>query len=221
MKKSFIVIGLGRFGSSVARALDNLNCDILGMDISEDCVTELARDIEHCVIADSTKIATLKELGVASIDHAVVAIGNNLEASILTTMNLKALGVKNITVRSDSQGYQEIFERLGATEVIVPEEASAFSLANQIASDAILDYYSIDNSYAIVQIQVGPKFPSQTLIDLNLRNKFDVNIVGIIHEEKFYIPRGTDYLCPSDIMVLVGTKQKIRKVDAFINQETK
>lgn len=221
MKKSFIVIGLGRFGSSVAKALANLNCDILAMDISEDCVTEIARDIEHCVIADSTKISTLKELGVASIDHAVVAIGNNLEASILTTMNLKALGVKNITVRSDSESYREIYERLGATEVIIPEEASATSLANQIASDAILDYYAIDRDYAIVQIQVGPKFPSQTLIDLNLRNKFDVNIVGIIHEDKFYIPRGTDYLVPSDIMVLVGTKQKIRKVDAFINQETK
>ncbi|MDE6241061.1 MAG: TrkA family potassium uptake protein [Anaeroplasmataceae bacterium] len=221
MKKSFIVIGLGRFGSFVAKSLANLNCDILAMDISEDCVTEIARDIEHCVIADSTKISTLKELGVASIDHAVVAIGNNLEASILTTMNLKALGVKNITVRSDSEGYREIYERLGATEVIIPEEASATSLANQIASDAILDYYAIDKDYAIVQIQVGPKFPSQTLIDLNLRNKFDVNIVGIIHEDKFYIPRGTDYLVPSDIMVLVGTKQKIRKVDAFINQETK
>ncbi|MDE7094901.1 MAG: TrkA C-terminal domain-containing protein, partial [Anaeroplasmataceae bacterium] len=81
--------------------------------------------------------------------------------------------------------------------------------------------YTIDGDYAIVQIQVGPKFPSQTLIELNLRNKFDVNIVRIIHEDKFYIPRGTDYLVASDIMVLVGTKQKIRKVDAFINQETK
>ena len=221
MKKSFIVIGLGRFGSSVARSLANLNCDILAMDISEDCVTEISRDIEHCVIADSTRISTLKELGVASIDHAVVAIGNDLEASILTTMNLKALGVKNITVRSDSESYREIYERLGATEVIIPEEASATSLANQIASDAILDYYTIDGDYAIVQIQVGPKFPSQTLIELNLRNKFDVNIVRIIHEDKFYIPRGTDYLVASDIMVLVGTKQKIRKVDAFINQETK
>lgn len=221
MKKSFIVIGLGRFGASVAQALSNLNCDILGMDISEECVSDIARDLEHCVIADSRKLATLKELGVASIDHAVVAIGNNLEASILTTMNLKALGVKNITVRSDSVSYKEIFERLGATEVIIPEEESALSLANQIASDAILDYYPIDKDYAIVQIQVGPKFPSKTLIDLNLRNKFDVNIVGIIHNDKFYIPRGTDYLEPLDIMVLVGTKQKIRKVDAFINQEKK
>lgn len=221
MKKSFIVIGLGRFGASVARTLAGLNCDILGVDISEDCVSEIVEDVEHCVIADSTKIATLKELGAASIDHAVVAIGNNLEASILTTMNLKALGVKNITVRSDSKAYTEMYERLGATEVIIPEEDSANSLANQIASDAILDYYQVDKNYVIVQIQVGKNFPAQSLIDLNLRNKFDVNIVGIIHEDKFYIPRGTDYLMPEDIMVLVGTKQKIRKVDTFINQEMK
>lgn len=221
MKKSFIVIGLGRFGASVARTLANLNCDILGVDISEDCVSEVASDVDHCVIADSTKIATLKELGAASIDHAVVAIGNNLEASILTTMNLKALGVKNITVRSDSKSYIEMYERLGATEVIIPEEESANSLANQIASDAILDYYQVDKNYVIVQIKVGKNFPSQSLIDLNLRNKFDVNIVGIIHEDKFYIPRGIDFLMPEDIVVLVGTKQKIRKVDSFINQEMK
>lgn len=219
MKKSFIVIGLGRFGAAVARALSNLNCDILGMDISEDCVTDISRDIEHVIIADSTKLSTLKEIGAASIDHAVVAIGNNLESSILTTMNLKTLGVKNITVRSDSKDYTEIYKRLGATEVIVPEEASANSLANQIASDAILDYYSVDSNYAIVKIAVGPKFQARTLIDLDLRNNFDVNIVGIIHNNEFYIPRGTDNIEASDIVVLVGTKQKIRKVDSFINQE--
>lgn len=219
MKKSFFVIGLGRFGASVAKTLSSLNCDILGMDISEDCVADVANYVEHCVIADSTKLSTLKQLGAASIDHAVVAIGNNLEASILTTMNLKTLGVKNITVRSDSANYKEMFERLGATEVIVPEEASAVSLSNQIASDAILDYYSIDAKYAIVKIAVGNKFKSRTLIDLDLRNKFDVNIVGIIHNSEFYIPRGTDFLESQDIMVLVGTKPKIRKVDAFINQE--
>lgn len=221
MKKSFIVIGLGRFGSSVARALANLNCDILGMDISEDCVTDIAREVEHCVIADSRKLAVLKELGVASIDHAVVAIGNNLEASILTTMNLKALGVKNITVRSDSANYIESYERLGATEVIIPEEASAFSLAHQIASDAILDYYSIDSSYAIVQIAVGPNFQSRSLIDLNLRNKFGVNIVGIIHNDHFFVPSGTDNIEAQDVVVIVGTKQQTRKVDAFLNQEAK
>lgn len=219
MKKSFIVIGLGRFGASVAKVLNNLNCDILGMDIDEESVNELASTIEHLVIADSTKLIVLKELGVASIDHAVVAIGNNLEASIITTLNLKALGVKNITVRSDRADYKEMYLRLGATEVIVPEEASAISLANQIASDAILDYYLIDNDYAIVKIAVGPKFVARQLVELDLRNRFDVNIVGIIRNSKFYIPRGTDSIEALDIVVLVGTKAKIKKVDSFINQE--
>lgn len=218
MKKSFIVIGLGRFGASVARMLNELNCDILALDISEECVSNVASEIQHCVIADSTKLASLKEVGAGSVDHAVVAIGNNLEASILTTMHLKSLGVKNITVRSDSREYTELYERLGATDVIIPEEASAVSLANQIASDAILDYYSIDKNYAIVQIAVGPKFEDATLIDMDLRNKFEVNIVGIIHEGTFYIPRGTDTVFAGDIMVVVGTKQKIRKVDSYINQ---
>ncbi len=221
MKKSFVVIGLGRFGASVARSLNNLNCDILAMDRSEDCVKDIAKDIEHCIIADSTKIETLKDIGVASINHAVVAIGNNLEASILTTMNLKTLGVKNITVRSDFINYKEMFYKLGATDVIIPEEASAVSLANQIASDSILDYYSVDSKYAIVKIAVGEKFEARTLIDLDLRNKFDVNIVGIIHNNEFYIPRGTDNLEPKDVVVLVGTKPKIRKVESFINQEAK
>lgn len=218
MRKSFVVIGLGRFGASVARALKSLHCDILAMDRNEECVKDIARDVEHCIIADSTKIDTLKDIGVASIDHAVVAIGNNLEASILTTMNLKSLGVKNITVRSDFINYREMFYKLGATDVIIPEEASAVSLANQIASDAILDYYQVDLNYAIVKIAVGEKFESKTLIDLDLRNNFDVNIVGIIHNNEFYIPRGTDKLESNDVVVLVGTKQKIRKVDAFINQ---
>lgn len=219
MKKSFIVIGLGRFGASVARALSELNCDILCMDICEDSVRDIIDDVDHAVIADSTKLNTLKELGAASIDHAVIAIGNNLQASILTTLNLKNLGVKNITVRADSITYKEMYKMLGATEVIVPEEASAVSLANQIASDAILDYHAVDTKYAIVKIAVGAKFEARALIDLDLRNKFDVNIVGIIHDGEFYVPRGTNLLEPNDIVILVGTKAKIRKVDAFINQE--
>ncbi len=221
MKKSFIVIGLGRFGLSVAKVLSSLNCDILCMDVNEESVQDAVMEIDNCVIADATKLSALKEAGAASIDHAVVAIGNNLEASILTTLNLQVLGVKNITVRADSNKYIEMYQKLGATEVIVPEEMSAVSLANQIASDAILDYYSVDTQYAIVKILLGNNFVSKSLIDMDLRNRFDVNIVGIIRNKEFYIPRGTDFLQPKDIVVLVGTKPKIRKVDTFLNQESK
>ena len=143
-KKSFAVIGLGRFGYSVARELANNNADILAIDKSEENVNEVADFINNCAICDSTRKKDLEDLGFKSIDHAIIAIGNNLEASILTTINLKALGVKEITVRVDDSEYKEIFKTLGATGVIIPEEASAISLANRIISDTILDYYKID-----------------------------------------------------------------------------
>ena len=135
MKKTFMVIGLGRFGSYIAKTLVSMNCDVLAVDISEDSVQAISSYVPHCVIADSTKEAVLKELDAASIDHVVVAIGNNLQASILTVVNLKHLGVKRITVRADEEGHKEVYKTLGATEVIIPEESSAISLANQIISN--------------------------------------------------------------------------------------
>lgn len=217
MKKSFIVIGLGRFGSSVAKSLESMNCDVLAIDIMEDSVSKIASDVPHCLIADSTKIGVLKDLGAASIDHAVVCIGNNLQASILTIMNLRKLGVKRITVRADEEGHKEVYKMLGATEVIIPEEASAISLSNQIISDTILDYYVVSEGYAMVKASVGKNFHPSSLMDLDVRNRFDVNIVGIIKEEMFYIPRGTDILNPGDVVVVVGKSPKIRKFDTFLN----
>ncbi|MGM9969056.1 MAG: potassium channel family protein [Anaeroplasma sp.] len=218
MKKSFIVIGLGRFGSNVAKALASMNCDVLAVDIDEESVSSIAKHISHCVIADATKQSVLSELGAASIDHAVVAIGNNLQASILTVLNLKKLGVKRITVRADEEGHKEIYKLLGATEVILPEEVSAISIANQIISDSILDYYQVADDFAIVKTIVGEKFEQKPLIDLDIRNCFDVNIVGIIDKDnQFFIPRGTDVLKPKDVVVVVGKKQNIKKFDSFLN----
>ena len=107
---------------------------------------------------------------------------------------------------------------LGATEVIIPEEASAISLANQIISDSILDYYAVAKNYAMVQVVVGDNFESKTLIELDVRNRFDVNIVGFIKDGDFYLPRGTDVLKSKDIVVVVGTQAKVRKFDAFLNE---
>ncbi len=217
MKKSFIVIGLGRFGFSVAKSLEAMNCDVLAIDVNEEAVSRISSIVPHCLIADSTKINVLKELGASSIDHAVVCIGNNLQASILTILNLRKLGVKNITVRADEEDHKEVYKMLGATEVIIPEEASAISLANQIISDTILDYYVVADDYAIVQTKVGKNFEQKSLIELNVRNDFDVNIVGIIKNGQFYIPKGTDVLNIDDIVVVVGKKPKIRKFDSFLN----
>ena len=216
-KKTFIIIGLGRFGASIAKILAKMDCDVLAVDISEESVTEIAPFVPHCVVADATKVTVLKELGAAQIDHAVVAIGNNLQASILTVLNLKNLGVPYITVRADEEGHKEIFKMLGATEVIIPEEASAVSLANQILSDSILDYYQLADDYSMLKISVGDVFEPKTIIDMNVRVLFDVNIVGIIKDNKFAIPKPSDMVSPGDVLVVVGTSQDNQRFDAFLN----
>lgn len=216
MKKSFAVIGLGRFGLGVLRELNDLRCDVLAMDIDEDSVNEAILINEHSVICDSTKKSVLKELGIDNVDHAVVAIGNNLQATILTTINLHELGVKNITVRVDSEEYIPIMERLGATDTIVPEDEAAIGLANKIMSDYFVDYYKISNGYGIVQLEVNDKFEEKTLLELNLRDRYDINIVGIIRENKFFIPKGNDTIKSTDIILVVGTKAVISKFSKFI-----
>ena len=217
MRKTFIVIGLGRFGSNIAKNLVDMNCDVLAVDIDEDSVSQISRYVPHCVIADATKESVLMELGVSSIDHAVVAIGNNLQASILTIVNLKKLGVKKITARADVEGHREVFMTLGATEVIIPEEASATSLANQIISDSFLDYYPLTGSYAIVKLTISNEI-KENLKDLDLRNNYDVNIVGMIKTNgEFFIPRGTDKFNVGEVVVVVGTRSKIKKFDELLN----
>ncbi len=217
--KSFAVIGLGRFGYSVARELANNNADILAIDKSEENVNEVADFINNCAICDSTRKKDLEDLGFKSIDHAIIAIGNNLEASILTTINLKALGVKEITVRVDDSEYKEIFKTLGATGVIIPEEASAISLANRIISDTILDYYKINSDYSIVQIKVGEDFNSQSINDLGVRQKYLISIIGIIRNSSFLMPSAKDVISSNDILLVIGKKQDIKKFDAFVNGE--
>ena len=218
-KKSFLVVGLGRFGASVALTLARSNCDVLAMDIDEDAVASIAKEITHSVIADSTKMSVLEKLGAKGVDHAVVAIGNNLEASILTIVNLKNLGVKKITVRADNENYKEIFTLVGATEVVVPEEDFGEAFGNQIKSDSIMDYYFITDDHAMAQISVSVDFEGKNLKELDLRNSFNINIVGIIRNNKFFIPLWSDSLLKGDIVVVAGKDKDISKIDNFLNHE--
>lgn len=215
-KKTFIIIGLGRFGASIAKNLSEMNYDILAIDINEDRVAAVASFMQNCTVADSTKLSVLDELGVNHIDHAVVAIGGNLEASILTVMNLKKFNVKRISVRADEEAHKEIFLRLGADEVIIPEEAAAISLANQAVSDTILDYYPIAEGYSIIKVIVGERFEPKTIAQMNIRVQFDVNILGIFKDAVFSIPKPSDRICPGDRIVLVGSKENYNKFVEYI-----
>lgn len=218
-KKIFMIIGLGRFGSYVAKTLVSMNAEVLAVDKNMDVVQAMYKEIPNCVGCDTANINALKELDIKSVDHAIVAIGSNLQDSILTITNLKTLGVERITVRADQASYKQIYSLLGATEVIIPEEATAISLANQVTSDTMLDYKELGADYALVNVNVGINI-EKTLMKLDLRNQFGINIVGIQKQgvaENFYIPRGTDKIDKGDVVVCVGKKGDIKKFDDFLN----
>ena len=218
MKKNFVVIGLGRFGINVVKGLIALKSECLAIDVNKEAVQLISDFTPNCAIADGTKIKALEELGIKTIDHAIVAIGNSLQDTILTVINLRQLGVKKITVRIDSEEFRDIMIRLGATEVIIPEEASAVGLAHQIISDTILDYYKVNDEYSIATVIVGRNFQQQTLIELNSRKKYDINIIGITRDGQFFQPKADDTICVNDVLTVFGNSKKISKFDSFLNK---
>ena len=217
MKKSIMVIGLGRFGMTIVKTLSEMTSNVIGVDVDESRVALASQYIEHCLVCDCTKLRTLEELGARNVDHAVIAIGNNLQSTILATINLKELGVKKITVRLDDANYANVLTRLGADEIIIPEEDAGVKFARTSMSENVLDYYSIDKDYAVEQISVSNDFKEISIADLNARNTFDINIVGIIRKGKFFLPKGSDIISHDDIVMAVGKSTKLNKFNKRIN----
>jgi trk system potassium uptake protein TrkA len=218
MKKNILVIGLGRFGLAVAKSLTQMNNNIFAVDISEEQVEKASAFTKLCAVCDASKMDVLEEIGAKNFQTAIVSVGN-LESTFLTIANLSELGIENIIVRLENNEYENICRRLGATDIIIPEVAAARSLAHEVIGDSILDYYEITDEYGIVQIGISSKFESASLIDLDIRNKFDVNIVGIIRDKDFFIPKGIDLIEPNDVVLVVGKASKISKFEKTINSD--
>lgn len=217
MKKSFLIIGLGRFGLAITEELAKQNVEVLAIDKNEDAVIKASDFIEHCLICDSTSETALRQIGLDHIDHAIITIGDNIEATILTTILLKELGIKKVSVRIDDEYYVKIMQKIGADEIILPEKIAGVRYANSIISDTFIDYFNIADDYAIVQIYVNEKFKVRTLIEMDSRNKFDVNIISIKRNRRVFLPKGSDTINPKDEILVIGKTNQIAKFDQHIN----
>ena len=215
--KSFAVIGLGQFGRSVVKELADNGMDVIAIDNNEEVAKEVAADLPTTFIADSTDEKALKELGIGEVDAAIVAYGDNKQASVLTTVILRELGVKNIIVRVDDDYYVPIMKKLGATEVITPQKAAGSALANRIGNEDFQEYYKLDNRYSVVSIIINPGFFPVTLKDMNPKNVYGVNVVLIRRSNKSFVPGGNDSLLPDDIVYVVGTTKEIYAFREAIN----
>ena len=220
-KKSFAIIGLGQFGRAVLEELVENGMDVIAIDSDADAVSKVAKLLPTCFVADSTNEEALKELGIKDVDAAIVAYGSNKEASVLTTVILREMGVERIIVRVDDDYYIPIMKKLGATEVITPQKAAGIAIANRLGSEDYKDFYRLDKKFSIVSIAINPSFLPITLKELNPKPTFGVNVVLIIRGNKSFVPGGSDSLLPGDTVFVVGSQKDIKEFRESINGRKK
>ncbi|MBN8234274.1 TrkA family potassium uptake protein [Halobacillus kuroshimensis] len=214
MKKEFAVIGLGRFGGSICRELSREGMEVLALDLDEDKVNEYRDIASHAVIADSTDENALKELGFRNIDHVIVAIGDNIQASMLTTLILKEMGIKMITVKAQNDYHEKILNKIGADQVVHPERDMGKRIAHNIISNNILDYIELSDDHSVVEVKAGSKMSGRTLVDLDIRAEYGCNVVAIKREKDVIVsPMATEEIRESDVLIVIGADKDISRFE--------
>lgn len=215
--KQYAVIGLGRFGSSVAKELYDLKHDVMAIDMDEERIQENMNNVTHAVQADSTDEIALKSLGIRNFDVVVVAIGQNIQASILTTLIIKELGIETIVVKAQNQLHAKVLYKIGATKVIFPERDMGVRVAHNLVTPNILDYIELSEEYSIVEIISSDIMAEKTLIDLNIRAKYGCNVMALKNENYINVaPIAQDKIKKGDILVVIGHNKDLRKFEEYV-----
>ncbi len=214
VKKEFAVIGLGRFGGSICKELVAQGMEVLAIDIDEEKVNEFAEIATHAVIADTTDETVLKNLGIRNFEHVIVAIGDNIHASILTTLILKELGVKRITVKAQNDHHEKVLKKIGADQVVHPERDMGIRIVTSLVSNNVLDYLELSDEYSIVELIASSKIDGKTLMELDIRAVYGVNIVAIKRGESIIVsPKADEKIFKNDILVVIGASQDINRLE--------
>ena len=211
--KSYVVIGLGRFGYETARKLQELGGEVLAIDQTADLVQQISNDVTQAVVGDARDVEVLKALGVADFDCAVVAIGNSLGDSVLATMNLKELGVPYVVCKAHNEVHRQVLLKLGANKVVIPEQEQAARLARNLSSHNVLDYIELSDECGIIEVPAPTAWVGKSLKNLNVRAVLGVNIIAIKQGKRINVSPGADYeIVPGDIMVVLGDADALKAV---------
>jgi trk system potassium uptake protein len=211
----FAVIGLGRFGRAVCSSLHKMGYEVIGTDIDEKLVTQALtqRIASHAIQLDSTEPEALKEAGIFEMDTVIVAIGNYLQESIVTTLNVKEAGVKYVVAKASSEVHGKLLKRVGADRVVYPEHEAGCALAATLTKPAILDRFELDPDNSIVEALVPKEFHSKTLAELNLRTRYGISILAICNADKFITnPAPEQKLQEGSIMIVLGGNKDIERL---------
>lgn len=212
--KTFVVIGLGRFGTALATELCALGHEVLAIDSREDHVQAVADLVTHAVAGDARDSSVLKSLGVRNYDCGIVATGDDIGTSALITLNLKELGIKKVVCKAQSHVHRKVLERIGADKVVFPEHETGVRLAQALSSSNILNYIELSDDYGIVEISAPKGWPGNSIRALDVRAKYHVNIIAVRTETgELIVSPGSEYvLMNNDIIVTLGRTDDINRL---------
>ncbi|MBD5589572.1 TrkA family potassium uptake protein [Clostridium botulinum] len=213
-KKQFVVIGLGRFGTSVAKTLYTLGNDVLAIDSSDDIVQSISDSVTHSVQMNATDENSLRALGIRNFDVAVITIGSDIQASTMATLLVKEMGVKYIIAKANTEIHAKVLYKIGADRVVFPERDMGVRVAHNLVSTNILDYIELSPNYSIAEIVIPKIWHGKTLNELNIRTNYGINVVALKRGEEINVsPVAEDTIESGDIIVAIGSEEDLTKVE--------
>ena len=213
LNKTYAVFGLGRYGFSVALELVNSGVDVIAVDSDEKIVNSLANELPFCKCADTTDIEVLKKLGIANADVVIVAMAGNIEASVMTVMLCKELGVPTVIAKSSSEMHYKILTKVGADKVVFPEKESGTRLAKNLLSSGLVDIIELSKNVSMIELNVKEEWIDKTLLELNLRKKYSINVIAIKENNKVEINIDPNVVLTEKMkLVVIGSKTKLSKL---------
>jgi trk system potassium uptake protein TrkA len=203
--KSYVVIGLGRFGAELATRLYACGEEVMVIDIDEGLIDKIADRVTRAVAADARDVDVLRKLGVENFDRAIVAVGSDLGASALITMNLKSLGVPFVLCKAHDDTYKDILEKLGADRVIIPEREVADKLALGLTHAGIMEYIELSQEFGVVEMEPVPEWIGKSIRELEMRTRYGINVIAVRKADEIVIPPDIDTPIEANvIMVMLG-----------------
>lgn len=212
-KKLFAVLGIGSFGSSVANSLADMGYDVLAVDDDEEHIAKLSDRVAQSVVGDVTNESFLKSIGIRNFDVAIVAIGNDLQSSILTTIILKESGVPYIVAKAQSELHERVLKKIGANRVVFPEKDMGERIAYSLTATKVLDFLELSETDSIMEIIPPQSWVGLSLKASKIREKYDVSIIAVKTGNEIVTSPHSDYVIKTgDLLIIIGANDNIQKV---------
>ncbi|RCW73267.1 potassium channel family protein [Saliterribacillus persicus] len=214
MKKHYAIFGLGQFGGSLVESFSDMNVEVLAVDIDPTKVSEYSKLATHAVQANGIDENSLKEIGVKNVDHAFVSFGENIEASILTSLLLKEIGVPKVWAKAQNSYHHKVLTKIGVDRVMHPEREMAKRIAQHVTNDNMVDFIELSKNHSIVEILAFDKLHNKTLTDLDIRDKYGCNIIAIQrNEETIVSPPAHQIINKNDVLIIIGRNKDIERFE--------